>query len=46
VHQTPVVLGSLVGNDYAVRSGLKGGEQVVVSGIQKLRDGAPVVPQA
>jgi RND family efflux transporter MFP subunit len=46
VHQTPVVLGSLIGNDYAVRSGLKGGEQVVVSGTQKLRDGAPVIPQA
>jgi RND family efflux transporter MFP subunit len=46
VHQTPVVLGSLIGNDYAVHAGLKGGEQVVVSGIQKLRDGAPVVPQA
>ncbi len=46
VHQTPVVLGNLLGNDYAVRAGLKGGEQVVVSGIQKLRDGAPVTPQS
>jgi RND family efflux transporter MFP subunit len=46
VHQTPVVLGAMLGDDYAVRSGLKGGEQVVVSGIQKLRDGAPVTPQS
>jgi multidrug efflux pump subunit AcrA (membrane-fusion protein) len=28
---------------YAVVSGLKAGDQVIVSQIQKLRDGAPVV---
>jgi RND family efflux transporter MFP subunit len=40
--QRGVQLGALVGNDYTVISGLKEGEQLVVSGVQKIRDGAPV----
>ena len=34
--------GPMVGNDYLVRSGLKAGERLIVSGVQKIRDGAPV----
>jgi RND family efflux transporter MFP subunit len=40
--QRPLQLGEIVGNDYAVLSGLKPGDQVVVSGGQNLTDGAPV----
>jgi RND family efflux transporter MFP subunit len=40
--QRPVDLGSVVGNDYIVLSGLKAGEQLIVSGIQKIGDGMPV----
>lgn len=34
--------GAVVGNDYVVKSGLKAGEKLIVSGVQKIRDGAPV----
>ena len=40
--QRAVVTGPVVGNDYVVRSGLKAGETLIVSGVQKIRDGAPV----
>ena len=42
--QKPVTLGEIVGNDYVVRSGLAPGEQLIVSGLQKIRDGAAVMP--
>ena len=42
--QRAVTLGDTVGNDYAVTSGLKHGEKVIVSGTQFLIDGAPVQP--
>jgi RND family efflux transporter MFP subunit len=41
-HQRPLQLGEITGNDYVVRSGLKAGDQVVVSGGQSLADGAPI----
>lgn len=41
--QKPVQLGEIVGNDYIVQSGLSVGEQLIVSGLQKIRDGAPVM---
>ena len=41
-HQVPVTLGELDNSTYAIVSGLKAGDQVIVSQIQKLRDGAPV----
>ena len=31
-HQRPLQLGEITGNDYVVRSGLKAGDQVIVSG--------------
>jgi RND family efflux transporter MFP subunit len=42
--QRAVTLGDTIGNDYAVTSGLKPGEKVVVSGIQFLIDGVPIQP--
>jgi RND family efflux transporter MFP subunit len=44
--QRPVQLGQVVGNDYIVLSGLKEGEQLIVGGIQKIGDGAPVAAAA
>lgn len=41
-HQRAVELGVVVGNDYVVKSGLEAGEKLIVSGIQKIADGAPV----
>jgi RND family efflux transporter MFP subunit len=43
--QRPVEVGDLLGNDYVVISGLSAGDQVIVSGIQKIGDGVPVKPQ-
>ena len=43
--QRPIEVGDLVGNDYTVKSGLSAGERVIVSGIQKIGDGAPVKPE-
>lgn len=43
--QRPVELGEIVGNDYAVLSGLKPGEQVVVAGGQSLADGMEIKVQ-
>lgn len=40
--QRSVETGPVVGNDYVVKSGLKAGETLIVSGVQKIRDGAPV----
>jgi RND family efflux transporter MFP subunit len=40
--QRAVEPGPMVGNDYVVKSGLKAGEKLIVSGVQKIRDGAPV----
>ena len=42
--QRLVTLGDTIGNDYAVKDGLKQGEKVITSGIQFLIDGAPVQP--
>ena len=42
VHQVPVTLGEINGNDYRVIAGLKAGDEVVVAGGQNLADGMPV----
>ena len=47
--QRPVTVGEVKGNDYIVRSGLKAGDKLIVTGIQKIAEGAPVkaeTPQA
>ena len=40
--QRGVRVGAVVGNAYVVESGLKVGDRLIVSGIQKIVDGAPV----
>jgi RND family efflux transporter MFP subunit len=42
--QRPVSLGEVIGEDYVVRTGLKPGERVIVSNLQKIGDGSPVKP--
>jgi RND family efflux transporter MFP subunit len=42
--QRPVTLGEVIGEDYVVRNGLKPGERVIVSNLQKIGDGSPVNP--
>ena len=44
--QRQLELGAVVGNDYVVKSGLKPGERLIVAGIQKIGDGAPVTVSA
>jgi RND family efflux transporter MFP subunit len=46
--QRTIELGPIVGNDYVVLNGLAAGDQLIVTGIQKVRDGVPVdaKPQA
>jgi RND family efflux transporter MFP subunit len=43
--QRPVQVGELIGNDYVITGGLKPGDKVVVSGIQKIGDGSPIKPE-
>jgi RND family efflux transporter MFP subunit len=44
--QRSVELGELTVDVYEVKSGVRTGERVVTSGVQKLRDGAPIAPEA
>jgi len=44
--QRAIELGPVVGNDYVLLSGLVAGEKLIVSGVQKIADGAPVAPGA
>jgi membrane fusion protein, multidrug efflux system len=41
---TPVKTGSMAGSDFIIAEGLKGGEQVIVNGLQKARPGSVVNP--
>ena len=43
--QTPVQLGQLQENSYEVLSGLTGDEQIVVTGVQKIFNSAPISPE-
>jgi len=43
-HQIPVTIGETVGNTYPVLGGLQPGDQVIVSGLQMIGEGAPVMP--
>ena len=43
-HRTSVVLGDTVDNNYSIVSGLSAGDRVIVTGIQFLVDGMPVIP--
>jgi RND family efflux transporter MFP subunit len=42
--QRPITIGDVVGNDYVVLAGLKPGDRIVASGVQKLADGMPIMP--
>jgi RND family efflux transporter MFP subunit len=44
--QRKVTLGAIEGNAYVVVGGLAPGDQVVLSAVQKLHEGAPVAPNA
>ena len=43
-HQVPVKLGDVDGNSYPVLGGLKPGDRVILSGLQMIGEGAPVMP--
>jgi RND family efflux transporter MFP subunit len=42
--QRPVKLGPMTGNNFTVVSGLEANERIVVSGVQKIANGAPIAP--
>ena len=42
--QKGLTLGALVGNDYVVQAGLSEGDRLITGGIQKIGEGAPVMP--
>jgi RND family efflux transporter MFP subunit len=44
VSQRGVTVGQRFGSDWVIEEGLKPGERVVVEGLQKVREGAPVQP--
>ncbi|HLO86082.1 MAG TPA: efflux RND transporter periplasmic adaptor subunit [Nostocaceae cyanobacterium] len=44
--QKRVKLGEIKGNDYQVLEGLQPEEKVIISGVQNLRDGIPVIPES
>lgn len=44
--QKRVELGETQGNNYQVIEGLKPGEKIIVSGVQNLSDGAPIIPES
>jgi multidrug efflux pump subunit AcrA (membrane-fusion protein) len=46
VHQRPVKLGTIAGNNYQVLDGLKPGDRIAVSGLLKLSDGAVITPES
>ena len=43
--QRVVQLGDMIGNNYVVLDGIKPGDKIIVTGLQILQDGMPVVPQ-
>ncbi|MEA5575921.1 efflux RND transporter periplasmic adaptor subunit [Anabaena sp. UHCC 0451] len=43
--QKLVKLGNIKGNDYQVIAGLKADEKIIISGVQNLRDGLPIIPE-
>jgi RND family efflux transporter MFP subunit len=44
--QRVITVGDLVGNDYVVLDGIKPGDKIIVSNVQMLVDGMPVMPQS
>jgi len=44
--QRPVRLGEIIGDQYEIVKGIKSGEQIAVSNIQKLKNGVPIQPES
>lgn len=44
--QRVIQVGDLVGNDYVVLDGIKPGDKVIVTSVQMMVDGMPVIPQS
>lgn len=44
--QRTIEVGDLIGNDYVVLDGIKPGDKVIVSNVQMLVEGMPVIPQS
>ena len=44
--QRVIQVGDLVGNDYVVLDGINAGDKIIVTSVQMLADGMPVVPQS
>ena len=42
--QKPITVGAIVGDDYVVQNGVKAGDRVIVSNVQKIGEGSPVKP--
>ena len=45
IDMTPIKVGPRVGDLWVVEEGLKGGQRVVVEGLQKVRQGVSVTPR-
>jgi RND family efflux transporter MFP subunit len=44
--QRVIQVGDVIGNDYVVTNGIQPGDRVIVTGVQMLADGSPIVPQS
>jgi multidrug efflux pump subunit AcrA (membrane-fusion protein) len=44
--QRVIQVGDLVGNDYVVLDGINAGDKIIITSVQMLADGMPVVPQS
>jgi RND family efflux transporter MFP subunit len=44
--QRVIEVGDIIGNDYVVLDGVKAGDKIIVTNVQMLADGMPVVPQS
>jgi RND family efflux transporter MFP subunit len=44
--QRVIQVGDLIGNDYVVLEGINAGDKIIVTSVQMLADGMPVVPQS
>ncbi len=44
--QRLIQVGDLIGNDYVVLDGIKPGDKIIVTSVQMLADGMPVMPQS
>jgi multidrug efflux pump subunit AcrA (membrane-fusion protein) len=44
--QRVIQVGDLVGNNYVVLDGINAGDKIIITSVQMLADGMPVVPQS